>query len=168
MKKNTVPTPSQPAVRGWWLIVSGVALIAALAAPLWIIPSLPDPVAAAGWVVVIGVIVNGVGMAIRAGVHGAPRGSFLAWMDGAGKVLSLIGWSSALLFVGFNALRNTSPASLDPAVTVIVSSAMVIGGGLFLWGGILLILSWTKPKRQPMPEDGSEGGGDVDAARPGR
>lgn len=164
MQENTEPTPSRPRVRGWWLITSGVALVGALAAPLWIVPHLPDPVAAAAWVVVIGVILNGAGMAIRAGVHGAPRESFMAWMDGAGKVLSLVGWSSALVFVGFNALRNTSPAGIEPAAVVITGSAIVIGGVLFIWGGVLLILSW---QATPTPTGGS-GGGNVDAARPGR
>ena len=163
MQPIAVPMSRQPRVRGWWLIASGVALIAALAAPLWIVPHLPDPVAAAAWIVVGGVILNGAGMAIRAGVHGAPRESFMAWMDGVGKVLSLVGWSSALVFVGFNALRNTSPAGVGPAAAVITGSAVVIGGALFLWGAILFILSW---RAKPTPTDGS-GGGNVDAACPG-
>ncbi len=162
MQAIAVPMSRQPRVRGWWLIASGVALIAALAAPLWIVPHLPDPVAAAAWIVVGGVILNGAGMAIRAGVHGAPRESFMAWMDGVGKVLSLVGWSSALVFVGFNALRNTSSAGVGPAAAVITGSAVVIGGALILWGGVLLILSWLAG---PAPADGS-GGGNVDATRP--
>lgn len=162
MQQTTAPTPPPPRVRGWWLIASGVALIAALAAPLWIVPHLADPVAAAAWIVVGGVILNGAGMAIRAGVHGAPRGSFMAWMDGAGKVLSLVGWSSALVFVGFNALRNTSSAGIGPAAAVITGSAVIIGGALFLWGGVLLIVSC---RADPAPADGS-GGGNVDATRP--
>ena len=165
MESDTVPTSSRPRVRGWWLITSGIALIGALAAPLWIVPHLSDPVAAAAWVVVGGVIVNGAGMAIRAGVHGAPRESFMAWMDGAGKVLSLVGWSSALVFVGFNALRNTSPDGLGPAAAVITGSAVVIGGVLFIWGGVLLIQSGLAKRRTPV--EGS-GGGNVDAACPGR
>lgn len=163
MQQTAPPPPDQPRVRGWWLIASGIALIVALAAPLYIVPHLPDPVAAAAWIVVGGVILNGAGMAIRAGVHGAPRDSFLAWMDGAGKVLSLVGWSSALFFVGFNALRNTSSAGIGAASAVITGSAVVIGGALFVWGCILLILSWLG---RLTPAEGS-GGGNVDAACPG-
>lgn len=138
MQSKAAPTFRQPPVRGWWLIASGVAVIAALAAPLWTVPFLPDPVAAAAWVVVGGVIVNGAGMAIRAGVHGAPRGSRMAWMDGAGKVLSLIGWSSALVFVGFNTFSETSPSGRGLAAGLIVGSAVLIGGVLIIWGAILL------------------------------
>lgn len=161
-QRESDPRTDRPPVRGGWLIASAAALFGALTAPLWIIPAMPDPVTAAAWVVVIGVILNGAGMAIRAGVHGAPRGSFMAWMDGAGKVLSLVGWSSALLFVGFNALRETSPDALRPASAVIIGSASVIGGALLTWGAVLLVLSCLKRSR-PTRESG---GGNVDAARP--
>ena len=163
MQQNAESTTRQPRVRGWWLITSGILVVVALAAPLWIVPCLPDPVAAAAWVVVIGVILNGAGMAIRAGVHGAPRGTVMAWMDGAGKVLSLVGWSSALVFVGFNALHNTSPADIGPATWVITGSALLIGTVLFVWGGILLIMYCGS---KPAPPVGS-GDGNVDAPGPG-
>lgn len=57
-----------------------------------------------------------------------------------------------------------SPTSL---IGLVRASAVVIGGRLFLWGGVLRIVYCRRPKTQPIPEDGSEGGGDVDAARPG-
>ncbi|MBG0716824.1 hypothetical protein G3N18_01820 [Microbacterium sp. 2C] len=119
--------------RGWWLIVSAIALVVALVVPLWTVPELPDPATAAAWILVIGVIVNGAGMSIRAGVHGAQRGTFMALMDGVGKVLSLIGWSSTLFFVTFNALNGTD-ANMGVAIAVVIWSVLGIALFLFVWG----------------------------------
>lgn len=133
MQTKDALTPAELRVQAKWLTASGVTVIVAMPASVVIVLCLRDAVTAAAWVLLGGVILNGAGMAIRAGVHGAPRGSCPALMDGVGKLLSLIGWSSALIFVGFNTFRETDLSNQLPVAWVIITAALVIGAAMFGW-----------------------------------